>query len=657
MTATLKAPVPPLRDDEAGRGPSAVHGVDLRGLTTEILLGVLVALAVTAGIQWIARFAPPALLSAASLAAGMLVAAAFIAVALVLLARPGWSRGSTLSAWVVLAGLPTACQAAALAGTRYYLGGMSGDQKFRTEYVTRLASSPRLADMTYADLPPYYPATWFWVGARISDLTGLAPWATVKPYSLATFAVTGIVVFALWSRITGRRAALLLALVTSLIGVIGCSQEPYSWPAAATIPPLAVLAWQWLTRLRRTGEHGGMGPMVLVGIGLGGYGMTYTLLFGFFGAVLAALGCLAVGLAWWRSQEPSDERPAGPAVPVRRVAAGTAWAAAVTAVIAAALMLPVWGPYLVGMARGLHGTNFAARYLPKGSALLPFPMAQFTLIGVLCLAGVVWLAVRWRDTTAQALAVVSIGCYGWYLGSTVMLAADTTLLPFRVIPVLTVALGCAGLLGGLEAVRRWPWSASRAAARRVVGVLGAIALLAVSQTAIQAKPGEVDHAFRDYYPTGHNALGARDPEVPDHWVPQVRRTLDELTGRPPQDTVLLTDSWLLLGAHPYWSFQAATPHYANPAADYPARDELIRAWAGQRTGTGLAAALERSPFRPPNAFVLLRQPDGLQLRVSEDTFPARPNIRVEPVLFDYKAFDGAGFVRRDVGPYAVIVRR
>ena len=77
----------------------------------------------------------------------------------------------------VLTTVATAVFAWPLHGTRYYFGGLWSDQQFRTQYLTRMAASASLADMNYADLPPFYPAGWFWPAGRIADLTGMEAWA------------------------------------------------------------------------------------------------------------------------------------------------------------------------------------------------------------------------------------------------------------------------------------------------------------------------------------------------------------------------------------------------------------------------------------------------------------------------------------------------
>src|SRR5699024_6837835 len=60
-----------------------------------------------------------------------------------------------------------------LAGTRLYLHGVSVDQEFRTQFLTRSATSLGLPDMAYADLPSLYPSAWSWRAGRGADRSGL----------------------------------------------------------------------------------------------------------------------------------------------------------------------------------------------------------------------------------------------------------------------------------------------------------------------------------------------------------------------------------------------------------------------------------------------------------------------------------------------------
>ncbi|PSM30483.1 arabinofuranosyltransferase, partial [Haliangium sp. UPWRP_2] len=90
-----------------------------------------------------------------------------------------WRRGRRTVARLVsvlfLAAFVVTTLGMPLGATRLYLFGISVDQQFRTEYLTRLTDSPALHDMTYAGLPPFYPPGWFWIGGRAAALTGNAP--------------------------------------------------------------------------------------------------------------------------------------------------------------------------------------------------------------------------------------------------------------------------------------------------------------------------------------------------------------------------------------------------------------------------------------------------------------------------------------------------
>src|ERR1700733_1643978 len=87
-----------------------------------------------------------------------------------------WRRGSgrmfaRLLALVFVSAFSVVTLGMPLGATKLYLFGISVDQQFRTEYLTRLTDSSALHDMTYIGLPPFYPPGWFWLGGRIAALT------------------------------------------------------------------------------------------------------------------------------------------------------------------------------------------------------------------------------------------------------------------------------------------------------------------------------------------------------------------------------------------------------------------------------------------------------------------------------------------------------
>lgn len=591
------------------------------------------------------------------------VTAALIAGAVLL--RRRWRRWMTAATWVGLSALTTLALAIPLQGTRYYIGGMSVDQVFRTQYLTRLASSPALADMNYRGIPAFYPAGWFWLGGRFANLLGWPGWAAYKPFAITSMAVTSVVVFALWSLVVRRPIAVLLALVTAVVGLRVGADEPYTWLLAATLPPVAIIAMNALgSGLTREGgqpRHRYRWPLVGVGVFVGVSGAVYTLYFGF-GVVVLVTTAVVVAITARVStrQQGAALRWVAIARPIvlRLIAIG---------LVALPIMLLVWAPYLVRALQRGFPAGAAQHYLPPDGAVFPLPMLDFSVRGALCLAGTIWLILAARgNVVARGLLVVSLTVYGWYVLSTLAIVGGTTLLAFRLQSVLITTLICAGVLGLAEAgqrLRATSWSPPSLRDRRGAVVATVVVAIAATVSLVQlsaqdSSPDSYDyHAYTDYYPTGLTPLGRSDPSDDGAWNNALINTIGTLSGKAPRDLVMLSTYYDLCSFEPYWCFQQVTAHYANPLADYDARRAEIAQWAQAADPADLVGRLNHSRFTAPRVFVLRRATDGLQMALSHDVFPRDPNVDFYDVTFPDRLFESPLFTRADVGPFAVVVRR
>ncbi|GAA3356083.1 galactan 5-O-arabinofuranosyltransferase [Saccharopolyspora gregorii] len=642
----------------------------LRSTVSELVAGSVVAAAVSLVLQFAAArlgisepsFAPEAL---ASLGAALVLLITFVLLAVgpTRLPRPVRLAGT----WAALSTFTTLALAIPLQATRYYFGGSSTDNAFRLQYMTRAASTWGLSDMNYAGVAPYYPGGWFWLGGRFANLLGWEGWAAYKPYALIWVAVTSVVAFTLWSVVVRRRLALLAAIATSLAGMLHGIEEPYAWPSAAWLAPIAVLAWHALRREERAPRW----TLVCVGGYVGFAAITYTLHFGFAVLLIVAMA-VVVGVFRVRRGErvwPTVQRMFFRLLPI--------------GVVSGLISLLVWLPYVLATHVFTDNPRSAAlHYLPEDGSFLPVPMTDASPVGALCLAGFAWLVLRARRSeVAAAMLTVVVAIYTWFGLSTLALVAKTTLLAFRLNVILGVVLAVAGVFAVLEFIGWLRERVDAAYAARItvlscaLGLLGAITL---TQGAIgSALAPSATQAYEDYYPTGDNAKGARDPEQTGSWADDVYRAVSQLTGRPPQRNLLLTTDYKLLSFQPYWSFQQETPHYANPLADYDGRTAEIERWTKARSGQELLDMLQRSPFTTPNVFVLRNQDSPvaseadqeraadpsdengrkLALNLKGDAFPQLPNVRDYDVFFDPAAFDDPRFERREVGPYTVIALR
>ena len=231
----------------------------------------------------------------------------------------------------------------------------------------------------------------------------------------------------------------------------------------------------------------------------------------------------------------------------------------------------------------VSNTGSASHYLPADGAELTFPMLQFTLLGALCMLGTLWLVVRARSSVrAAGLAIGVLAVYLWSLLSMLATLARTTLLSFRLQPTLTVLLAAAGVFGFVELTlavaargREHAWGRRRAAGRGV-GRAG---------RGDRVQPGHPRRAAARPRPsptptptaTANAATVVR--RAPRSTTAEIDAAITRATGKPRDETVVLTADYSFLSYYPYYGFQGLTSHYANPLAQFDKRAAAIESWA------------------------------------------------------------------------------
>ena len=548
--------------------------------------------------------------------------------------RRGWQRLSRIGAAVLLAAFTVVTLGMPLGATKLYLFGISVDQQFRTEYLTRLTDSPALRDMTYAGLPPFYPPGWFWIGGRAAALTGTPAWEMFKPWAITSLAIAVVLAFALWSALIRFEYALAVTTATAAVTLALSSPEPYSAIITVLIPPVLVLAWGGLRR----GHGGGWAAVIGTGLFLGVTATFYTLLLAY---TAFSITVMAVVAAVARRS----------ITPLLRLVAIGALAAAVGAI--------TWLPFLLRAARGpMSGTGSAQHYLPDDGAVLNFPMLQFSLLGALCMLGTLWLV--WRASSSSRAAALGIGVlsvYAWSLMSMLVTLAGTTLLSFRLQPTLTVLLAAAGVLGFIDvaqvAARSWRQAIPVATA---IGLIGAIGF---SQDIPHVLTPDLNVAYSDT--DGYGQRGDRRPPGAEKFYPQVDAAIRDATGKPPAETVVMTADYGFLAVYPYYGFQGLTSHYANPLAQFDKRTAAIESWGKLKSPDEFAKALDALPWQAPTVFLMRRggaagSANTYTLRLAEDVYPNQPNVRRYTVDLDAGLFAAPHFTVKTIGPFVLAIR-
>jgi len=612
---------------------------------SEIAVAVVVAVVVTVvSLIAIARVEWPAYNSSNQLHA-LTTVGQFGCLAGLLAAGWAWRRGRRVlargAALVLLSAFSVATLAMPLGATKLYLFGISVDQQFRTEYLTRLTDTAALQDMTYADLPPFYPPGWFWIGGRIAALTGTPAWEMFKPWAIISITAAVAVSLVLWAKMIRFEYAVIVSTATAAVTLAYAPAEPYAAMIAVLLPAILVLAW---SGLRGAARSGGWAAVIGVGIFLGFAALFYTLLLAYSAFTLTIMALVLV-VARWKGSRRWD--------PLLRLA--------VIAVIAGAIALLGWLPYLLAAVHGSPADSGTAQhYLPADGAELSFPMLDFTLLGALCMVGTLWLVWRARSSTrAGALAIGVLAVYAWSLLSMVTTLAGTTLLSFRLQPTLTVLLTAAGTFGFVEAALAFAARYSPATRRRIVtvaGVLGLIGALTFSQDIPDVLRPDLIVAYTDTDASGQRA--DRRPPGAEKYYAEVDAKIRDVTGKPRDQTVVLTADYSFLSYYPYYGFQGLTSHYANPLAQFDKRAAAIESWSKLTNAEAFIAALDELPWKPPTVFLMRRGArDTYTLRLASDVYPNQPNVKRYQVALDAALFDDPQFAVSDIGPFVLAIRR
>ncbi|MBK4139936.1 hypothetical protein GWO53_05490 [Corynebacterium macginleyi] len=556
--------------------------------------------------------------------------------------RPRWRTWVTYAVTYLSPALLTlASIGLPLSASRLWLDGVQVDQAFRTQFLTRSVDQMGYADMNFLDMPTFYPLGWFWLGGRLGSLLGIPGWEVYQPWALISIAVAGCILVPIWQHLTkSLPVGTAIVLTTTAVTLTIAAEEPYSAVIAMGIPAIAVLSARAFQ-----GSHF---STLAVALYLGISATFYTLFTG--AAALTVVSLIAVITAFY-------ERTWRPIVRL-----------IIIAVISIAIALIAWAPYLWSV---LHSTaplqTTAQHYLPEEGTQIPVPFLSMSIVGFLCLAGLIFIVTRLRDAEVRALGLSIIGIYLWTVLSMVMTLVGTTLLSFRLEVIVVLLFATAGILALAEVRtagihRLYPASFSPAANKRITAVLSIfLALTGVyyAQQIPEANEDAIDHAYSDT--DGYGERADRFSSDSAHYYLDIHNFIQD-QGYKANETVVLTDEKTFMAYYPYWGFNAFTSHYANPLGEFKHRNDQIEAWADESwdsTPAEFQKSLDSAPWRGPDALIfrgdLDNKEDGFKVHLAEDIYPNQPNIRYRAVFFNPEVF-AQGWELEQTGPFVTAVR-
>ena len=515
-----------------------------------------------------------------------------------------------------------------LSASKLWLHGIQVDQVFRTQFLTRMTVEGGYADMNYADMPTFYPMGWFWLGGRMANLLGLQGWEAFQPWSLVSIAMACCLLVPVWQRLTGSLPlGTIIALTTTALTLTLAVDEPYSAVIALGVPAAAVMCSRAF--------HGSWGSTVGLLVFLGISATFYTLFTGAIAVTVVSFVALVTAIV---------ERSFKPIVRLAVIGFGSLAIAAIA-----------WGPYLLAVLRADFPTETAAQhYLPAEGTEVPVPFLAPSIVGLLCLIGIVYLVIRVKNVHIRTLGWALIGVYLWIVASMVLPLLGTTLLGFRLEILVVLIMATAGVLGLAHLYEQYRTREYLAA---VVAVITALAGIFYMQEIPAEHQTAIDNAYSDTDGNGERA--DKFPADSARYYSEI----DEFFQGHNAD-VVMTDEKLFMAYYPYYGFNAFTAHYANPLGQFKQRNEEMTTWAENswdQTPQEFVDTLENNPWDVPNAMIFrgdIESPDdGYKAHLAVDIFPNQPNVRYDAILFDPEVFNDSDLWDvKQIGPFVVAAR-
>jgi galactan 5-O-arabinofuranosyltransferase len=479
-------------------------------------------------------------------------------------------------------------------GTPFAVDGLFGDQSYRTAMITRFADSWG-GDYTYKGLPAFYAPGFFWVLGRGAALLSVEPWRMLKLGDIALVLAAPVVSYLAWRLIVPVRIAALISAVPLLLPDLA---EPYAW-----IVRLAIVPW-WLAAVHGIRRPGARRPNVLL-LGLAG-AVLFCVYYYYFLLFILVFGIMVAVQHWRRELRRAD------------ILRGLA-VLGITALGSAVF----WAPLAWNIVTAPKVESLSNRWLTQDSGDLVLPMLEPTVLGALCLIGLVFLLLSFREPVSRALLVVLAALYLWHAIGFLALMVETPLLSFRMkamVPIVLLSGAALGLVRGakyllrlLPAKNLWPLVTAGAALLALVAVNGFVST-EVTNPSIRAANNET-------LPDG-SLPGLHDPTATARQpsAQLLKEAIDERYSGPGHP-VVFSDRIDLFAYYPYYGFTQWNVNYSHPTSRFTERIAFIEDVAKSRTAAEFADRTAHNPYDRIDAFVLRVGGGVLVYTFLDDAFP------------------------------------
>ncbi|MEU4245398.1 arabinofuranosyltransferase [Actinoplanes sp. NPDC026619] len=545
-----------------------------------------------------------------------------IVVAVLAVGAVWWARrsGRTWDADLLPAlfgGLGSLTLLIALHGTPFDILGLTGDQTFRQEAVTRFADTWHLDDYMYKGLPAYYAPAYFWVLGRVAAIADITPWHMLKLGTITVAFVAPILSYLLWRRIVAVRTA---AIISATALVVPWLTEAYAAIVVVTFIPWWLEVGFGLTRKGVKRLH-----PVLLGLIGAAFFLCYYYFFFIIPFVLVLHYFVARHGGWHSWRETGRT--------------------AVILGIAAAGSAIYWAPLAWSMLTSPNVESLNNRWIILESGTLALPFFEPSVFGALCLTGLVFLVVTAREALSRALLILLVALYVWQVAGFPFMLADQPLMSFRMRELVPVVLLAAAAMAGVRLAGYATEHLSRDVVGRLAVAGGLLLVVFAGDRFVFSVLDSAKVAHNQTMPFGdlppYHREDAQASAIPPG---PAAAAIDEMytgDGHP----VVLTNRYELMAIKPYYGFVEFNANYSHPSSQFHPRIDYVRQLAAATTPAQFAAGFDNNPYDKIDVLVLgLKDKDNLIFVYGDDAFPfgtvnteiTIPRKLVQPKYFDIK---------------------
>ncbi len=480
-----------------------------------------------------------------------------------------------------------------LKDTPFTVGGINGDARFYTTYITKLAAYPGYGDMFYKGLPAFYPPLYYFLVGRVADWWTIEPFRVMKYALLTTVMILPLASGWLWRRLVDE--ALVAAAVLSML-IYPDWFKPNEWLALALFVPWWL---HWVENITnyRPPARGARLRWWLVGGLLGALIFQLYFFWFFVGGVT-----LLLKSGWWLGWRRGDAL-------LRRNGVNSLLMLAATALLSS----PFWGPYLYSMALTPGVEALQNRFFGESKIPLPLYFFENSWQGVIYLGGLFYILLAAPiDPICRGLRRLLIGFALWVALGYMAILVDMPLLTFRSYPLLAYLLGVGAFLAlfrlwhsSEQLALRWPAIPWRLLATTLLTL---VLLLFANGVVTELQSQEnVQDALDATYPVAELA------------------TFDQLTDSNYRDrVVLVSDSYRsILFFRPVYSFLAWSAHFSHPAGRFHDRADFLEKIAQLHDPLLFAQALTYNQYDRIDYWLLNREEGYWRYSFVDDNFPDR----------------------------------